>query len=156
MKGATVLIPSGEASFSGVVRGNATLDAILELLKTDTTRERIIAAMKERFDAPEETITEDVGRALSELERIGALEYMLGSGTYGTLENMVRRKVKNKGRLRYLLGQAIPNLEYMKISVSFVDRFPFLYPLGILWRWGRIFVFRRPYLRRVLRVVFRK
>lgn len=74
MKNSMVLIPSGEVSFSGVVKGNATLEAILELLKTDTTREEIIAAMKERFDAPEETITADVDRALSELERIGALE----------------------------------------------------------------------------------
>lgn len=84
------------------------------------------------------------------------LEYVLGSGTYGTLENGVKRKLKEKGRLRYLLGQAFPNLEHMKMSVSFVDGFPFLYPLGIVWRWGRILLFRRPYLRRVLRVVFKK
>lgn len=74
MKDSTMLIPAGGASFSGIVKGNATLEAILELLKTDTTREEIIAAMTERFNAPTETITADVDRALSELKRIGALE----------------------------------------------------------------------------------
>lgn len=74
IKDSTVLIPSGNTSFSGVVKGNATFDVILEHLKTDTTREQIIAAMKERYDAPEEKITVDVDRALSELQRIGALE----------------------------------------------------------------------------------
>jgi hypothetical protein len=74
MANSTVLIPAGDVSFSGVVKGNDTLEAILGLLKTDTTREQVIEAMIERFNAPEETIAADVDRALSELERIGALE----------------------------------------------------------------------------------
>ena len=44
------------------------------MLKNDTTEEAVIAAMKARFNAPEEIIARDVKKALSELRRIGALE----------------------------------------------------------------------------------
>ena len=57
-----------------MVRGNRTLGAILELLREDTTEERIVAAMKKRFDAPEERIAADVKKALSELRKIGAID----------------------------------------------------------------------------------
>ena len=70
----SMLIPTGNAGFAGLVKGNKTLGAILELLKTDTTEWAIIDAMKARFDAPEEIITRDVKKALFELHRIGALE----------------------------------------------------------------------------------
>ena len=70
----SILIPMGGAGWSGVVRGNRTLGAILDLLKEDTTERAIIDAMKQRFDAPEEIITRDVKKALSELQKIGALD----------------------------------------------------------------------------------
>lgn len=72
--GETVLVPTGNAKFSGVVRGNKTLGAVLELLKEETTEEAIVAAMKARFDAPEEVIVRDVEKALSSLRRIGAID----------------------------------------------------------------------------------
>ena len=70
----SLLIPAGGAGFSGLVKGNKTLGAILEFLKVDTTEEKIVAAMKQRFDAPEDVITADVNKALTELRRIGALD----------------------------------------------------------------------------------
>ena len=70
----SLLVPAGGAGFSGLVKGNKTLGAILALLKEDTTEEEITAAMKERFDAPAEIISRDVKKALSELRRIGALD----------------------------------------------------------------------------------
>ena len=70
----SLLVSAGGAAFSGMVKGNKTLGAILELLKTDTTEAKIIAAMKFRFDAPEEVITRDVKKALAELRRIRALD----------------------------------------------------------------------------------
>ena len=73
-KNETILVPTGDAGFSGIVRGNATLDAILDLLKQDTDEEKIVAAMQARFDAPEEVIAADVKKAMSELSRIGALD----------------------------------------------------------------------------------
>ena len=70
----SLLVPAGSAGFSGLVRGNKTLGAILALLKEDTTEEEVIAAMKRRFDAPEDVIASDVKKAISELEKIGAFE----------------------------------------------------------------------------------
>ena len=70
----SVLVPMGGAGWSGVVKGNRTLGAILDLLKEDTNVGAIIDAMKQRFDAPEEIITSDVMKALSELQKIGALD----------------------------------------------------------------------------------
>ena len=70
----SILVPTGAAVFSGVVRGNKTLGAVLELLKTETTAAEIIAELKARFDAPEGVIETDVAKALTELRKIGALD----------------------------------------------------------------------------------
>jgi hypothetical protein len=68
------LVPTSGAEFSGIVKGNKTLGAIIELLKEETTRDQVIAAMKERYDAPDGAIEKDVDRVISELQKIGALE----------------------------------------------------------------------------------
>ena len=70
----TILVPTGSAAFSGVVRGNKTLGAVLEALQTDTTEAEIAAALKKRFDAPAGAVERDVAKALAELRRIGALD----------------------------------------------------------------------------------
>ena len=67
-------MPTGAASFSGLVRGNQTLGAILELLKTDIDEAGIVAALCARFDAPESVIAADVKTALGKLRNIGALD----------------------------------------------------------------------------------
>ena len=72
--GESLLVPTGKADFAGLVRGNKTLGVILDLLKKETTEAEIVAAMAARFDAPEEVIARDVGKALSELRGIGALD----------------------------------------------------------------------------------
>lgn len=70
----SLLLPTGSAGFAGLVKGNRTLGVILEYLRNDDlTESEIIAAMKERFDAPEGVIEKDVRRAIAELRRIGAL-----------------------------------------------------------------------------------
>lgn len=73
-QGESVLVPTGDASFSGVVRGNKILGQILDLLKEGATREGILSHLHETYDAPEGAIEADVDKAISELERIGALE----------------------------------------------------------------------------------
>ncbi len=70
----SLLVPAGGAGWSGIVKGNKTLGAILALLKEDTTEEAVIAAMKQRFAAPEDIISRDVKKALLELRKIGALD----------------------------------------------------------------------------------
>ena len=68
------LVPTSGAEFSGIIRGNKTLGAIIDLLKEETTRDQVVAAMKDRYEAPEGAIERDVDRVISELQKIGALE----------------------------------------------------------------------------------
>ena len=70
----SMLVPTGKAAFSGLVRGYRTFVAIVELLKQDTSEAEVIAAMKARYDAPEEIIARDVRKILTELREIGAIE----------------------------------------------------------------------------------
>ena len=70
----TVLGPTGKAAFSGIVRGNKTLGAVLEQLRTETTEEEIVRALCARFDAPKDVIEKDVRRVIDELNKIGALD----------------------------------------------------------------------------------
>ena len=72
--GETILVPTGNANFSGIVRGNKTLGAVLELLREETSEKDIVAAMKKRFDAPEDVIARDVKKALDGLRQIGAID----------------------------------------------------------------------------------
>ncbi len=70
----SLLVPTGKADFAGLVKGNRTLGIILDLLKKETTEADMVAAMKARFEAPEEVILRDVKKALSELRGIGAID----------------------------------------------------------------------------------
>ena len=70
----SVLVPTGKADFSGVVRGNKTLGAVLNQLQTDTTEAEIVSALRSRFDAPEGAVERDVAKVLAELRSIGALD----------------------------------------------------------------------------------
>ena len=70
----TVVVPTGDAGFSGVVKGNETLGAILEFLKKDTTEESIIESMINEYDAPREIIEKDVRTTINRLKEIGAID----------------------------------------------------------------------------------
>ena len=72
--GQTMLVPVGGSGFSGMIRGNVTLLRVLELLKTETTEEEVIGAMRERFDAPPGQIESDVKKVLDQLREIGAID----------------------------------------------------------------------------------
>jgi hypothetical protein len=72
--GESLLVPVGSADFSGLVRGNKTFGAVLDLLKRDTTETEIVSALAARFDAPASVIAADVDKALAELRKIGALD----------------------------------------------------------------------------------
>ncbi len=72
--GESILVPAGSAGFSGVVRGNQTLGAVLEKLKEETTEAELITALHSRFQAPEGAIEKDVAKVIAELRKIGALD----------------------------------------------------------------------------------
>ena len=70
----TIVVPTGKAEFSGGVKGNQTLGTILDLLKKDTTIEKIVDSMLKEYDAPREVIEKDVRTTVSRLREIGAID----------------------------------------------------------------------------------
>ncbi len=72
--GESMLIPTSDASFSGLVKGNPTLGVIMKLLSEDTTEDEVVDKMLEKYDAPREVISADVHKAITELRKIGAID----------------------------------------------------------------------------------
>ena len=77
----------------------------------------------------------------------------LTAGTYGTFENVIKKKLKNQSKAEYILSSMFPNYDHMKRSVPFVGKCPILYPVGIIYRWGRIVVKRRGLLKQTIKAV---
>lgn len=67
-----IMVSSGGA-FNGMVRSNKTAAFIVECLASDTTEKEIIEKMLEKYDAPEDIISEDVKKVLDTLRSIDAL-----------------------------------------------------------------------------------
>jgi hypothetical protein len=70
-----MMVAAGPAAkqFHGLVRSNETAAFIVNCLKKETTEEAIVEAMLEQYDAPRETIRQDVHRVVEQLRQIGAL-----------------------------------------------------------------------------------
>ena len=64
----------GNESFSGLVKGNKTAAFIVDLLKEDTTEEKIVDAMCAKYNASREEIASDVSMVLGKLRSINAIE----------------------------------------------------------------------------------
>ena len=77
----------------------------------------------------------------------------LTAGTYGHVENSINKELKDHSKAGYMLRQLFPDIEYMSHSVSFVRRWPVLYPIGIVYRWARILARKRKHLKRTVRIV---
>ncbi len=74
MGGEQVMVATGSANFSGLVRSNATAAYIVDCLKQETTKDEIVAKMLARYDASAEVITADVDKILAKLRSIDALD----------------------------------------------------------------------------------
>ena len=62
------------SSFAGLIRNNKTAAFIVECLKEDTTEEKIVEAMFEKYDAPKEVLAKDVADVIEKLRKVGALD----------------------------------------------------------------------------------
>lgn len=70
----TLLVPTAEASFHGLVQGNKTVDTILSCLKEDTTEEKILDSLKEKYDGDEADMRADIADVIKRLRAIGAID----------------------------------------------------------------------------------
>lgn len=68
------LMISAGGSFNGMVRSNKTAAFIIDMLKEETTKEKIVAAMLEVYDAEESVISADVDKVINSLRSIGAID----------------------------------------------------------------------------------
>ena len=68
-----VMVEAG-GGFAGMVRSNATAAFIIDQLKTETTKEAILDAMCQKYDAPRSVMAKDVDMVLGNLKKIGALD----------------------------------------------------------------------------------
>ena len=65
-----MLIPAGNAKFSGIVRGNKTLGAILELLQQETDEAAVTEAMCKTFNGDPAQIARDEELLLQDWEEL--------------------------------------------------------------------------------------
>ena len=70
----TLLVPTADASFHGLVQGNKTVDTILRCLQEDTTEEKILDSLKEKYDGDEEDMRADIADVIKRLRAIGAID----------------------------------------------------------------------------------
>ena len=73
MDGEQIMVAAG-GGFAGMVHSNATAAFIVDCLKNETTREAVLDAMGQKYDAPREVMAADVDMVLGNLRRIGALD----------------------------------------------------------------------------------
>jgi hypothetical protein len=68
------LVPVGAGGFNGLIRSNKTAAFIVNCLRKETTKDQIVDAMCEKYDAPRAEIAADVEEILETLRSIRALE----------------------------------------------------------------------------------
>lgn len=69
-----IMVATGDASFPGLVRSNATAAFIVDCLKEETTKEAIVEAMLNKYDVSEQVAAADVDKILEKLRSVGALD----------------------------------------------------------------------------------
>ena len=69
-----IMVATGDASFPGLVRSNATAAFIVDCLKDETTKEAIVEAMLNKYDVSEQVAAADVDKILEKLRSVGALD----------------------------------------------------------------------------------
>lgn len=74
MGGEQIMVATGEAGFSGLVRSNATAAFIVDCLKKQTTREAILEAMLDKYEVSTEKAAADLDRILDTLRSVNALD----------------------------------------------------------------------------------
>lgn len=72
--GEQIMVSVGDTKFAGLVRSNKTAAFIVDCLKSETTKDAIVEAMAEKYDAPNDILAKDVEGILAKLRSIGALD----------------------------------------------------------------------------------
>jgi hypothetical protein len=68
------MVATGATKFSGMVRSNSVAGFIVDCLKEETTVEKILSAMEEKYNGSSEAMRADIEKILTKLRSIDALE----------------------------------------------------------------------------------
>ena len=74
MDGKQLLVGTGRTGFAGMVKSNQPAAFLVDLLKTETSREQLLSAMLEKYDVDEDVASRDLDKVLETLRSIGALD----------------------------------------------------------------------------------
>lgn len=81
------------------------------------------------------------GAYRSELDETA--NYIIGSGTYGKMSNMIENQLENQGKFKLLLHNVFPTYENMIYQFHILKKAPFLLP--VFWVWRLVFsVIKKP------------
>ena len=72
--GQTVVVPTADAHFHGLVQGNKSVEVIMDCLENDTTEDEIVEVLYNRFDGDKEQMKADVHDVVTRLKEIGAID----------------------------------------------------------------------------------
>ena len=89
-------------------------------------------------------------------ELITLSDYILSSGTYGTILNNVNNQIKKKGRAGYFVYCAFPPLYFMKNNYFILKKVPFLLPILWIWRLITSLITRQNVVMFKLRAIFQR
>ena len=82
------------------------------------------------------------GEPLTEADQ-KMLDYILSSGTYGTMVNRIRNQIEKKGRWGYFLSRMTLPYDLMVSSYPILGKMPFLYPFCWAHRLLHALLFKR-------------
>ena len=74
--GEFIAVATGEASriFNGLIKNNATANFLFEQLMSDTTEEKLVCDLLEKYDVSEATAKSDVHDFLEKIRKTGLLD----------------------------------------------------------------------------------
>ena len=73
MGGEQIMVATGEANFSGLIRSNATAAFIVDCLKADTTKAAVLEKMLDKYEVSREKAEADLDKILAILRSVNAL-----------------------------------------------------------------------------------
>lgn len=69
-----ILIDTGANNFAGIVKSNPTAAFIIDCLKENTTEEKILQKMLEKYNGDKNIMAADIANAIKKLKSIGAID----------------------------------------------------------------------------------
>jgi len=81
------------------------------------------------------------------------LTFYLSSGTYGTYENTVKKKLKKHSKISFWVHSIFIPRKLMNVLVPFTEKSPLLYPFGVIYRCFYILFFKRDKIKLAIKVV---